>query len=282
MPQLTFGHVRAARRVLEMKSTVAACLLGMPYRQLSKGESVDSAVPISYVQSARELIALAQRARRMLAGHLRTGGRPSRLPFERPRCTHCEHKLHVVATNYSPQRGEFWYFKCPGCGHRYWSADGRPQSVKPKGGAWQAFKDRIRCPKCKIDCRAVGLRSQRSHSRSWHCPQCHQRYLNVAGRAVAYRPGSRTFIELPFLESRVCPACGRACLTIRARPHPPKVRHFYFRCGACRKTFRFGRLIPLAGSGVHRRPKPLLTVSLDQDTPARSDVQLSDTKAASE
>jgi hypothetical protein len=253
MEKLTFGQVRAARRVLEMKRTVAACLLGMPYRQLSKGEAVNSAVPSSNVQSARELIALAQRVRGRPAG-LGPVGRPSRLPFERPRCTHCEHKLHVVATNYSPRRGEFWYFKCPGCGRRYWSADGCAQPVKPKGGAWRNFKDRIQCPVCQVDCRAVGLRSQRSHSRSWHCPQCHQRYLNVAGRALAYRPGSRTLIELPFLESRACPACGRACLTIRARPHPPKVRHFYFRCGACRKTFRFdkklGRLIALAGSRV--------------------------------
>src|SRR5579862_499888 len=104
MPQLTFNHLRAARRVLDMKRTVAASLLGMSYDQLSKGESVNAPVPTAYLQSARELIVLARRAGRRPAAGLGTGGRPSRLPFERPRCTHCEHNLHVSATHYSPQR----------------------------------------------------------------------------------------------------------------------------------------------------------------------------------
>jgi rubredoxin len=255
MKGVTFGKVCAARRVLNMKRTVAASLLGMSYQQLSKGEAVNSAVPSSNVQSARELIALAQRVRRRPAG-LVTGSRPSRLPFERPRCTHCEHILYVVATNYSPRRGEFWYFKCPGCGRRYWSADGRSQPVKPKGGAWRNFKDRIQCPVCQVGCRAAGLRSRRNNSRIWQCPQCRKRYLNLHGHAVESIPGRRAFLPLPFLKSRECPLCGSVRLVIRARPHAPKIRHFYFRCGACTRTFRFdkklGRLILLQARQVAR------------------------------
>ncbi len=255
MKGVTFGQVRAARRVLNMKRTVAASLLGMSYQQLSKGEAVNSAVPSSNVQSAGELIALAQRVRRRPAG-LGNVGRPSRLPFERPRCVHCTCTLHVTATNYSPRRGEFWYFNCPGCGRRYWSSDGRPRPVQPKGGAWRDFKDRVRCPSCQVDSRASGSRSRRNDSRIWHCPQCHKRYLNLHGHAVESIPGRRAFLPLPFLKSRECPLCGSVRLVIRARPHAPKIRHFYFRCGACARTFRFdkklGRLILLQARQVAR------------------------------
>jgi hypothetical protein len=249
MSLITFAQVRAARRVLNMKRAVAASLLGMPVALLSKGEQFGGAVPVAHVTPALELLKLARRVRRGLAGPPGNRRFPrENLPFPRPRCA-CGRPLHVAGTNYSPRRGEFWYFLCPACGRRYWSSDGRARPVQPKGGAWRLLKDRVRCPSCEVECRAVAPRSSRSRSRAWLCPRCRTRYLNVRGRAVPCAPENRGFLSLPFLASRECPACGNGRLSIRARPHPPKTRHFYFRCGACRATFRFEkrleRLVPL-------------------------------------
>ncbi len=248
MSRITFAQVRAARRVLNMKRAVAASLLGMPVALLSKGEQFGASVPAAHSMPALELLKLARRVPRRLAGLPGNRQFPrENLPFPRPRCG-CGRPLHVAGTNYSPQRGEFWYFLCPACGRRYWSSDGRARPVHPKGGAWRPLKDRIRCPSCEVECRVVAPRSSRSRSRTWLCPRCRTRYLNVRGRAVPATE-TRGFLSLSFLASRECPACGNERLSIRARPHPPKTRHFYFRCGACRKTFRFdkrlGQLVAL-------------------------------------
>ena len=113
------------------------------------------------------------------------------LPFERPRCLDCRYPLNVTVTAYSSRRGDYWYFKCPKCGQRYWSKDGRAHAVNPKGN-WHAVKGRLRCDACGMECR---IRS----GHYWECPKCRKRFRNVKGRAVPTVPGYSAVRHLPFL-----------------------------------------------------------------------------------
>lgn len=133
---LRFSQIRNARRVLDMKGRIAAGIIGMPYDQLRKAERADGVVPHGYLKSAQVLIRLAERGAQGLATE-RVAGKPrfaAVLPFERPRCLHCRTEIHVVGSAYTLRRGDHWYFKCPTCGRRYWSNDGRANPVKIKGG----------------------------------------------------------------------------------------------------------------------------------------------------
>jgi len=240
---LRFNQVRDARRVLDMKGRTAAAIMGIPYADLRKGERVDAIVPVHHTQRAQQLIALAQRGGRKLANH-QLAGKPritAALPFPRPRCRSCRHLLYIVGLNYSKARGVHWYFKCPICGRRYWSNRGGANPVRPKGGNWQQLKGRLQCGTCAVECSRK--------ARHWECPLCRKRYRNVKGRAIPTVPGNHPTIVLPFLRSRECPYCQSTHLWIRKRPHPPSVRHFYFRCMSCGRTCRFdrslGRLIAL-------------------------------------
>lgn len=219
--------------------------MGMPYADLRKGERVDAIVPTQNTRRAQQLIALAQRGGRKLANH-RLAGKPrltAVLPFSRPRCRSCRHLLYMVGSNHSKRRGRHWYFKCPICGSRYWSNHGGANPVRPKGGNWRQLKDRVKCETCSVECSRK--------ARYWECPLCRKRYRNVKGRALPTVPGNHPTIELPFLRARECPHCQSSRLWIRKRPHPPRVRHFYFRCISCGRTCRFdrslGRLIALKG-----------------------------------
>jgi hypothetical protein len=218
-----------------MKGRTAAAILGIPYSDLRKGERVDSLVPAQQAHRAQQLIALAERGGRKLANH-RLTGKPrltAALPFSRPRCRSCRHLLYIVGSNHSKPRGQHWYFKCPVCGRRYWSSHGGANPVRPKGGNWRQLKGRVQCETCAVECSRK--------SRYWECPLCRKRYRNVKGRAVLTAPRNHPFIALPFLRTRKCPYCQSSRLWIRKRPHPPSVRHFYFRCVSCRRTCRFDR-----------------------------------------
>ena len=239
--RLRFDQIRMARRILDMKGRTAAGILGIPHVDFRKGERFDAVVPNQYVAQARQLIDLARRGRKTL-GSSRLLGRPDLravLPFERPTCTTCRQPLHAVGTIYSGRRGKFWYFMCPRCGRRYWSSDGTANPVRPKGGNWQTLSGRVRCANCAVEC------SRKSCY--WQCPMCQRRYRMVNGRVAPAESVRRPLAHLPFLRDRECPHCHGARLWIRARPRPPKVRHYYFRCSACRRSYKFdqkhGRLV---------------------------------------
>ncbi len=214
----------------------------MPHDELRKGERLDSVIPSAHAELARQLIRLAERVRKSpgprVIGQTRRG---ALLPFERPRCLACRHPLNVTVTAYSSRRGDYWYFKCPKCGQRYWSKDGRANIVNPKGNR-HTVRGRLRCDACGMECR---IRS----GHYWECPKCRKRFRNVKGRAVPTVPGYSAVRELPFLRERKCPNCRSSHLWIKAIPRPPKVRHFYFRCSACGRSCRFdegiGRLVLL-------------------------------------
>jgi hypothetical protein len=113
----------------------------MPHDELRKGERLDSVIPSAHANLARQLIRLAERVRKSPGP--RVIGQTCRgalLPFERPRCLAGRYPLNVTVTAYSSRRGDYWYFKCPKCGRRYWSGDGRARPVSPKGGNWNASK----------------------------------------------------------------------------------------------------------------------------------------------
>jgi tRNA(Ile2) C34 agmatinyltransferase TiaS len=227
-----------------MKGRVAAGILRMPYDELRKGERLDAALAAPHVTSARRIIQLAERAGESRSVHSSFANSRLRavLPFRRPTCPNCRHSLYVACTQYTVRRGEFWYFRCPSCGRRYWSADGRAHPVNPKGGNWRMLKGRPRCKRCRLEC-------SRKARHYWECPKCRRRYRSVRGRAVPTVPGGRAIVTLPFLPTRRCPHCGNTRVGIRARPHPPKVRYYYFRCSSCGKNSRFdknvGGLVPL-------------------------------------
>jgi hypothetical protein len=249
-----------------MKGRTAAAIIGIPYADLRKGERVDAIVPVRNTHRAHQLIALAQRGGRKLANH-RLTGKPrltAALPFPRPRCRSCRHLLYIVGSNHSKPRGQHWYFKCPVCGRRYWSNRGGAKPVRPKGGNWRQLKGRIRCATCAVECSRK--------SRYWECPLCRKRYRNVNGRTV---PGYHPTIVLPFLRTRECPYCQSSRLWIRMRPHPPSVRHFYFRCMSCGRTCRFdrslGRLIALKRRKTPRR-LPWRHSILESRAPDRTDL----------
>jgi Zn finger protein HypA/HybF involved in hydrogenase expression len=207
---LRFTQVRNARRVLDMKGRTAAAIIGIPYADLRKGERVDAIVPTQHTHRARQLIGLAVRGGKKLANH-RLAGKPrltAALPFPRPRCRSCRHLLYIVGSNHSKRRGRHWYFKCPVCGHRYWSNRGGANVVRPKGGNWRQLKGRVECETCAVECSRK--------SRYWECPLCRKHYRNVNGRAIPTVPGSHPLIALPFLPTRECsiakvPASGFVC-----------------------------------------------------------------------
>jgi hypothetical protein len=214
----------------------------MPHDQFRKGERLDSVIPSAHAELARQIIGLAERVRESpgprVVGQTRRG---VLLPFERPRCLACRYPLNVTVTGYSGLRGDYWYFKCPKCGQRYWSKDGRANAVNPKGN-WHTVRGRPHCDTCGVECR---IRS----GHYWECPKCRRRFRNVEGRAVPIIPGYRTLKDLPFLRKRACPNCRSSRLWIKATPRPPKVRHFYFWCSSCGRSCRFdeglGRLVLL-------------------------------------
>ena len=214
----------------------------MPPQDLRRGERLDSVIPSAHAELAGQLIGLAERVRRSsgprVVGHTR---RSVLLPFERPRCLACRYPLNVTVTAYSACRGDYWYFKCPKCGQRYWSKDGRAHAVNPKGN-WHSVRGRPRCDACGVECR---IRS----GHYWDCPRCRKRFRSVNGRTVPTIPGYRAVRALPFLQKRECPNCRSSHLWIKAVPRPPKVRHFYFWCSSCSRSCRFdrglGRLVSL-------------------------------------
>jgi hypothetical protein len=243
--EIRFSDVRAARRVLDMKGRVAAGILGMSYNELRKGERADSPVPAQCAKSAEGILQLAERVRRSPGPGRREAANPRLrvlLPFKRPRCLDCRCPLWIAVTAYSVRRGEHWYFKCGKCGRRYWSNDGRANPVNSKGGNWRALKNRVRCEDCGVEC-------SKKSGYYWECPRCRKRYRNLKGRVQPTIRGFHVVRHLPFLHTRNCPNCGKPRLQIRARPHPPKVRCYYFECSACRKRYKFdkkiGRLVLL-------------------------------------
>ena len=242
MDKIRFGQIRAARRVLDLKERVVAGILQMPHDELRKGERLDSVIPSAHAELARQLIRLAERVRKSpgprVIGQTRRG---VLLPFERPQCLACRYPLNVTVTAYSGRRGDYWYFKCPKCGRRYWSKDGRANAVNPKGN-WHTVRGRPRCDACGVECR---IRS----GHYWGCPKCRKRFRNVKGRAVPTIRGSSASEICHFCKERKCPNCRSSHLCIKAKPRPPKVRHFYFRCSSCGRSCRFdkelGRLVLL-------------------------------------
>jgi len=54
--ELRFSKIRMARRVLDMKGRVAAGIMGMSPRELSRGERIDAVVPRQYEKGARMLL----------------------------------------------------------------------------------------------------------------------------------------------------------------------------------------------------------------------------------
>jgi hypothetical protein len=243
MRAIRFGQMRAARRVLDLKERVVAGILQMPHAELRKGERLDSVIPSPHAELARQLIRLAERVTKSPGPRI-VGQTPRgvSLPFERPRCFACRYPLNVTVTAYSSRRGDYWYFKCPKCGQRYWSKDGRAHPVSPKGGNWSASKTRPRCDVCRVEC---SIKS----GRYWECPKCRKRFRDARGRAVPTVRGYSAVRPLPFLRERKCPNCESSHLWIKAVPRPPKVRHFYFRCSSCERSCRFdkrlGRLVLL-------------------------------------
>jgi hypothetical protein len=257
-----FSKIRMARRVLGIKGRVAAGIMGMAHGELYKAERVDAIVPIRYVEPALTLVQLAERIQSSFesAGKAYTRQLMAILPFKRFRCLKCHNRVHVAGSKYSVRRGEYWYFKCPRCGSRFWSTNGTPNLVKPKGGNWRILNHRVRCPDCLVDCNIVAPPSKSNRSRLWECPKCRKRYRNVAGRAVLNQPVSRASIKLPFLKSRECPDCQRPRLALRARPNPSRGRYFYyFVCSACGSSYRFdkelGGLVRLGGRNSARSRK---------------------------
>jgi transcription elongation factor Elf1 len=240
--EIRFGQIRAARRELDLKERVVAGILNIPPEDLRKGEYLDSVIPSVHADLARQIIGFAERVQHSpgprVKGHSR---RSVLLRFERPRCLDCRHPLNVTVTGYSSCRGDYWYFKCPKCGRRYWSKDGLANAVNPKGN-WKTIRGRLRCDACGLECRIKS-------GHIWECPRCRKRFRNAKGRAVPAMRGRRPGRVLPFLQKRECPNCRSSSLCITAVPRPPKVRHFYFRCGSCGRRCRFdkrmGRLVLL-------------------------------------
>ena len=170
MNKIRFGQIRAARRVLDLKGRVVAGILQMPHFELRKGERFDSVIPSAHTKLAREFIELAERVRKSPGPRVNRKSRlRAVLPFERPECLGCAHPLHVTVTAYSGSRGEYWYLKCPKCGRRYWSKDGRAHPVSPKGGNWRPLKGRLRCRYCGVQCSI-------KNGRYWECPKCRKRF----------------------------------------------------------------------------------------------------------
>ena len=184
--ELRFSKIRMARRVLDMKGRVAAGIMGMSPRELSRGERIDAVVPRQYEKGARMLLSFSERIR----GNAESGsagqsrGLRAMLPFRRFRCLRCKGRVHVVGSKYSARRGEHWYFKCPRCGNRFWSNNGKPHAVRPKGGNWGSLSNRVQCPDCRVDCSAAPPASKSIATRRWECPKCRRRYRNIGGRAV--------------------------------------------------------------------------------------------------
>lgn len=261
MAEIRFSHIRSALRTLDMKHHIAARAIGIPYAEFRRAERADTIIPAKYLESAERLIDLAGRVSSAKAVRSGVFHRPftATFSFSRPRCHGCRCALHSVGTKRTVQRGEFWYFRCPKCGQRFWSKDGRANPVNPKGGNWRDLKDRIRCPDCKVECRVAASPSKRSKSRFWECPKCGKRYRNLRGRAVATRPGGRANVELSFLPSRKCPSCATEHLFIKARPRPPVVKAYYFGCSHCGSSFRWNpelkRLIRLRRRKAYTRSK---------------------------
>jgi uncharacterized protein with PIN domain len=209
-------------------------------------------------------------------GHLKLFRyQPANLPFERPRCPECQQSLAIYsrASHGGSTRGKYWYFGCVKCHRRYWSNDGRAVPVNPRGN-WKNFEDRTRCPECNVECRTAAGPSKRNKSRYWQCPKCGRRYRNAEGRAVPTQPGGRAVVKLSFLPDRECPSCGAPHLRIQARPNPPVVRAYYFRCSNCDSSFRWNedlrRLVRLRRKrfGARRkgpgRPGGLTTVTKER------------------
>jgi uncharacterized protein with PIN domain len=201
---------------------------------------------------------------------------PANLPFERPRCPDCQLPLAISsrAPHGGNARGKYWYFGCVKCRRRFWSNDGRAVPVNPRGN-WKNLGDRVRCQECDVECRASSAPGKRNRSRYWQCPKCGRRYRNVEGRAIATQPGGHAVVSVPFLTSRDCPSCGAAHLYVKARPNPPVVKSWYFRCSNCDSSFRWNedlqrlvRLRPKRCGARKKRPgRP--TNRVDRDTPAR-------------
>lgn len=250
MDKIRFGQIRAARRVLDLKGRVVAAILQIPHDELRKGERFDLVIPPAYAKLARQVIRLAEGVRRSPGPRVNRKSRlEARLPFERPRCLACEHPLNITVTAYSGSRGEYWYLKCPKCGRRYWTKDGRAHPVNRKGGNWRAVRGRLCCDVCGVEC---SIKS----GHYWQCPRCRKRFRGVKGRAVPTTRGYSVVRDLPFLRKRKCPNCRSSHLWIKAIPHPPTVHHFYFRCNSCGRSCRFdkglGRLVSVRvrkGSG---------------------------------
>jgi hypothetical protein len=259
LAEMRFGQIRAALAILGMKQRVAAELIGIPALELGRAERLNAPVPQAFVETVGQLLSLAQRARVAPSKDPDLQYR-AKLPFRRPTCRDCRCALYSVGTKQTNERGDFWYFRCPKCGRRYWSNDGRANPVNPRGGNWRLFKDRVRCPECQAECRVAASPSKRNKSRFWQCPKCGTRYRNIRGRAVPTRPGGRANVELSFLPSRKCPNCAAEHLFIKARPRPPIVKAYYFGCSHCGSSFRWNpelkRLIKLRRRKAYTRSKP--------------------------
>lgn len=232
--EIRFSQIRAARRTLDLKERVVAGMLKIPTEDLRKGERLDAVIPSARAHLARQIIGFAEHVQKSSSPRVkRQTRRGVLLPFDRPQCLVCKHPLNVTVTGYSGRRGDYWYFRCPKCGRRYWSKDGLANPVNLKGN-WKTVRGRLRCDACGLECRIKS-------GHIWECPTCRKRFRNIKGRAVRIIPGYRALRDLPFLRKRECPNCQSSHLRIKAVPHPPRVRYFYFWCSSCGRSCRFDR-----------------------------------------
>ena len=178
-----------------------------------------------------------------------------KLPFARPTCPDCKLQLVVKSAHHrSPQRGTYFYFRCPQCKQRFWSNDGVTHRAKVGRGNWKNLSDRPTCPDCHQVCWFDGRASRTHKKRIWACPRCKKRYVNAAGQ-----PNEITLPKhlkrVPFLPSRTCPKCHSNRLRLRTRP--PNAPYWYFRCPDCEVGFRWNgklkRLVVAKGPSKERR-----------------------------
>jgi hypothetical protein len=175
-------------------------------------------------------------------------------PLPSSDCPACGSSLSVLGAHRRTRfRGRHWYFKCVGCGGRYWSAaDGALHIVNPTGRGWRKnIAERPTCETCAVECVIAGSPGSSSKTYYWACPKCSQHYKVRNGKAAKTRLG-REPKALPFLEIRPpCPRCGS--IYLRLAGGPPWNRNYLFRCSKCDSGFKWSPLKKMLISLPRRR-----------------------------
>jgi RNase P subunit RPR2 len=250
------GHALwEARKRIGASRGLVGRMLGLHDKTVGAIERKNLPIPEPAKQNATLFIELAGNDPRGRTWEPKAREPKIRLPFARPSCPTCTLLLVVKSANHlSPQRGRYFYFRCPSCKEKFWSNDGIAHRAKIGRGNWKELPDRVSCPDCDQMCWADGRASKRHGKRVWECPRCKKHYFSVQGKpVVAVLP--KRLKRIPFLNSRICPKCRGERLRLRARP--PNAPHWYFNCPDCGTGYRWNkkleRLVIAKGPSKKRR-----------------------------